>query len=252
MINDILDVSKIDAGHLHIESTDCSPDEIITDVIDVLRVKADENKLSLSARWSSRIPSLIRTDPARLRQLLIKLVGNAIKFTDRGSVEVVAALDQTSDCLVIQVVDTGVGISADRLAIIFEPFEQADSSITRKFGGTGLGLAISHRLAERLGGNLSVTSQVGAGSTFSTTIDAGRLDALTWSEPPLETTAPQPRQPAAKYEVPDNTRVLLVEDSRENQHLIKAVLAKAGAKVTLAGTARPASKGPAKLSSTSS
>ena len=158
LINDILDISKIEAGHLLVETVRCSPHQIIAEVVSVLRVPAQEKGVCLDYRWESGVPESILSDPLRLKQLLMNLLGNAIKFTEQGSVIVVASLDANKDAqlLHIEVRDTGMGIAADKLDMIFEPFAQADSSVTRKHGGTGLGLAISQRIVEALGGELHV------------------------------------------------------------------------------------------------
>ena len=180
LINDILDLSKIEAGRMDVERLRCSPHALIAEVISVLRVRAQEKRLSLEYRWSSGMPESIETDSSRLRQLLMNLVGNAIKFTKTGKIEVVAYLcDQGSKTLLaIEIRDSGIGIPAEKLGSIFDPFVQADSSVTRQFGGTGLGLAISRRIVTALGGTLTVQSELGKGSVFTATIDPGRLDRV--------------------------------------------------------------------------
>src|SRR5690606_20494501 len=136
------------SGQLAMESLKCSPHEIIASTISILRVRAEERGISLEYFWKSEIPEQIQTDPARLRQILMNLIGNAIKFTEVGSVQVAARLvKEGTPHIVIDVIDTGVGIEAEAQEKIFDPFTQADSSITRRFGGTGLGLSISRRLA---------------------------------------------------------------------------------------------------------
>ena len=149
LINDILDLSKIESGQLTLEIEDCSPHEVIVDAVSLMRVRALEKGIVLNYRCDGVIPETIKTDSHRLKQLLLNLIGNSIKFTDQGSVLVVAILDTTNEepQLVIEVRDTGVGIAEDKLERIFEPFMQADNSVTRKYGGTGLGLAISRRIA---------------------------------------------------------------------------------------------------------
>ena len=147
LINDILDLSKIEAGQLDIDLAPCSPHDVINQVVSVLRVKAQQKGLELSYGWSSKVPETIVTDSARLRQVLINLAGNAIKFTDQGSVNIDAELEAAAQRLKIRVADTGIGISQDKQEGIFDPFVQADNSVTRRYGGTGLGLAISRRLS---------------------------------------------------------------------------------------------------------
>ncbi len=177
LIDDILDVSKIEAGRMEFELVRCSPHQIITEVLSLLRVRAQQKSLSLECRWTSGVPETILTDPARVRQLLMNLVGNAIKFTEHGDVTLLATVaGNTEPQLVVEVHDTGIGIPKDRIHRIFNPFEQADSSITRRFGGTGLGLAISRHIAEGLGGKISVESMPGVGSVFRFTLATGPLD----------------------------------------------------------------------------
>ncbi len=144
LIDDILDLSKIEAGHMEFERVPCSPHQIIGEVLSVLRVRAQEKSLHLECVWTTTVPSIIETDPARLRQLLMNLIGNAIKFTDQGGVKVIASIawEGPDPRFRIDVHDTGIGIPSERMDCIFSPFEQADTSITRRFGGTGLGLAI--------------------------------------------------------------------------------------------------------------
>ncbi len=175
LLNDILDISKIEAGQFTVERISCSPHEIISHVISLMRAQAQRKGLDLSFRWTSEVPEVITTDPARLRQLLTNLVGNAVKFTEQGCVSIKARVERRGR-LVVDVSDTGVGIAQDKLEEVFNPFQQADNSVTRRFGGTGLGLAICRHLATALGGTLTVDSEPAKGSTFSLDIDAGQLD----------------------------------------------------------------------------
>jgi signal transduction histidine kinase len=169
LINDILDLSKIEAGHMEVERIDCSAHQLIAEVMSVLRVRANEKGLDLSYQWHGPMPITVRTDPSRLRQILINLIGNAIKFTECGAVRVGARVDVSGSesQLVVSVTDTGIGIPEDKQSSVFEAFRQADNSVTRRFGGTGLGLSISQRVAQLLGGALSVNSSPGEGSTFT-------------------------------------------------------------------------------------
>ena len=162
LISDVLDISKIEAGRLEVERIPCSPHQIIADVVSVLRVRAREKGLRLELQCRTRLPDTVQSDPARLRQLLINLIGNAIKFTEQGDIRIIAGItDEPPTLLQIDVVDTGMGIPAEKVAKIFEPFTQADNSMTRRFGGTGLGLAICRRIAEALGGSVTVVSELG-------------------------------------------------------------------------------------------
>ncbi len=169
LINDILDLSKVDAGKLDVEAVDCSPVELVEEVGAILRTKAEEKGLALTIAFDGPLPESIRTDPTRFRQVLMNIAGNAIKFTPSGRVEIAARLDRPaggSPKLIVRITDSGIGIPAEKLSVIFNPFTQADSSITRQFGGSGLGLAISRRLAELLGGGVTVESRVGEGDDF--------------------------------------------------------------------------------------
>ncbi|MBN1491218.1 MAG: HAMP domain-containing protein, partial [Phycisphaerae bacterium] len=162
IINDILDISKIEAGKLEIERVVCSPFKIVSEVASMMRVRAQLKNLPLNVEYVGAIPETIQTDPTRLRQVLVNLAGNAIKFTESGSVRLILRLLQPpyveEPKLQIDVVDTGIGLTADQADRLFLPFTQADASMSRKFGGTGLGLAISKRLAKILGGDLTVDS----------------------------------------------------------------------------------------------
>ena len=237
VINDILDLSKIESGRVEFEHEACKPDQLVLDVLRVLQVKADEKSLMLSAHWASEIPRLIYTDASRVRQALINLIGNSIKFTSQGSVEVVGRLMQFQGRpqLEFDVIDTGIGIADDQLAKIFEPFIQADSSVTRRFGGTGLGLAITRKIARGLGGDLTAVSETGEGSTFTLRFDTGDISGIPLITPAA---ADQPRaveaaRPAAR-KVSSEISVLLVEDGDTNRKLIKLLLERAGARVTTA------------------
>jgi signal transduction histidine kinase/CheY-like chemotaxis protein/HPt (histidine-containing phosphotransfer) domain-containing protein len=241
LINDILDLSKIEADRMEIENIPCSPQQIMAEILSVMRVKAMEKGLSLDCHWQSGVPETICTDPARLRQLLMNLLSNAVKFTHAGGVQILAQLvpEQPRPHLVIQVVDSGVGIPAEKFEAIFDPFVQADSSVTRQFGGTGLGLTISRRIAQSLGGNIAVASEVGKGTTFTVTIATGPLEGVRIFASPLadalRNTQPEPDQALPSLE---GVRILLVEDGETNRKLIGLVLRRAGVHVTTAENGR--------------
>jgi PAS domain S-box-containing protein len=242
LINDILDLSKLESGKIEVECVPCSPHQIIAEAISVLRVRAQEKGVRLENTWIGPVPEEIHSDPARLRQIVMNLVSNAIKFTEVGAVQVLARLVRTEgrQQLAIEVVDTGIGIPADKLEAIFEPFVQADSSVTRRFGGTGLGLAISRRIAAALGGKLTAESQEGAGSTFTATIDTGCLDGVRLLRSPGEvmTSVPRTREPGNSPLQLSPARILLVEDGDTNRKLIELVLRRAGATVLSAENGR--------------
>jgi CheY-like chemotaxis protein/HPt (histidine-containing phosphotransfer) domain-containing protein len=214
-------------------------------VIAIMRVRADGKGLSLGLRYATAIPETVVTDPTRLRQILINLVGNAIKFTERGGVELKIGLEKaepgaTEPRLRFDVLDTGIGMTADQLERLFEAFSQADASTARRFGGTGLGLAISRRLARFLGGDVTVASEAGRGSTFSITIATGPLDGVPLVDNPLVDSAGKAADRIDLTSVRLEARILLVEDSPDSQRLIAAFLRKIGAEVDVAESAREA------------
>jgi signal transduction histidine kinase/FixJ family two-component response regulator len=237
VINDILDLSKVEAGQMEFHSERCTPHVIIADAISILRVRALEKGIGLENSWEGPVPETIVTDPARFRQLLMNVIGNAIKFTDKGAVNVVARLDGDDDSpqLAVDVIDTGIGIAPEYLDRIFEPFTQADQSITRRFGGTGLGLAISRQITECLGGRISVDSRPGQGSKFTASIAAGSLAGVRMLEAPAaDLMLTQPGERASKRPVLPQATVLLVEDGETNRKLVSLVLHRAGADVVTA------------------
>ncbi|MBW8018050.1 MAG: response regulator, partial [Planctomycetes bacterium] len=235
LINDILDVSKIEAGQLSIEVIDCSLAKLLNSVGSLMRPKATEKGLEFKIVESSGLPANIRSDLTRLNQCLINLIGNAIKFTENGCVNVHVSLEEYEGKPFIRfdVEDTGIGIPPDKQEIIFESFVQADGSTNRKYGGTGLGLAVTKQLAEILGGELTLTSKEGKGSTFSLMIPTG-LDVI--KQPLLEkqniVSHTDPSQnPAEQPEFSGN--VLVAEDVPTNQMLIKSLLKRLGLQVTI-------------------
>jgi len=238
LLNDILDLSKIEAGKPDVERTTCSPIEVLAGVASLMRVRARAKNVPLTIEYLGAIPAQIQSDPIRLRQILINLVGNAFKFTETGGVRVAARLVGNPDGpprLQFDVVDTGIGMTPEQLTRLFQPFVQADSSTTRKSGGTGLGLTISKRLAELLGGDITVTSTWGKGSTFSVTVETGPLEGVAMLENAAEVaTQRKPPPKAAAVDIELDGRILLAEDGPDNQRLISFLLKKAGAEVTLA------------------
>ncbi len=238
LINDILDLSKIEAGKLDVELIDCSPHQVIADVTSLMRVRTQAKGLLLKVRFDGPIPETICSDPTRLRQVLINTVGNAIKFTETGEIQVIVRLldtDGDEPKLRFDVTDTGIGIPADKIENLFLPFTQADSSTTRKFGGTGLGLTISKRLIELLDGTISVSSTMGKGSTFSITVSTGALKSVqmieNFSESVIECVDTNVVE--GPESVLSNCRILFAEDGPDNQRLIGFILKKSGADVTI-------------------
>lgn len=243
LINDILDLSKIEAGRMECERIPCSPHEILCDISSVLRVRAQEKGLRLDCKWVTPVPETIVTDPARLRQLLMNLAGNAIKFTESGGVTIRAAIDpqRPEPRFVCEIEDTGIGIQPDHLERIFLPFDQADNSITRNYGGTGLGLTICRSIVQELGGEITAESQPGRGSTFRVTLETGPLDDVHFIEESFcDALRPRSYRPTTELvagAIPP-IRVLLVEDGETNRKLISLVLTQAGATVICAENGR--------------
>ena len=241
IVNDILDISRIEASRLVVNPADFSPFDLAHEVASLMRSQASAKDLDLQLEVQGAIPGLIESDLVRVRQILINLLGNAIKFTASGVVRVVLRLDDHTGAphrfLHIDVVDSGIGIDSDQLEKIFEPFSQADNSNTREYGGTGLGLTICKRLALLLGGDIEVESRPEEGSTFSLRLYAGEIRAEDLRAYRPEECALDRVDESVTREV-DNIeiegRVLVVEDVKFNQLLIGALLRRAGAHVALA------------------
>jgi len=238
ILNDILDLSKIESGRLELEIRSESPHQVLSEVVSLMRVSFREKSLNLDYTWQGAIPRQIKTDTVRLRQVLINLLGNARKFTTSGGVQMIARLEGTGDTrrMLIEVIDTGVGIPLDKQSQIFEPFVQADNSVTRKFGGTGLGLSISRRLARMLGGDLIVTSEPGKGSNFQLSIAIGDVDESSIVASSVAgDVIPAPKTTSAQVQLPPilkGMRVLVVDDGFANRKLISLVLSRSGAEMT--------------------
>ena len=234
LINDILDLSKVESGSLEVEKLKVEPYLIMHEVLQMLNVKADEKGISLDFRAVGELPKEIETDPARLRQIAFNLIGNSIKFTEEGSVTVICRFEKnnTGSQLLIDITDTGIGMSEDALKNIFDPFVQADSTVTRRFGGTGLGLAISHRFAQALGGDITVKSKLGKGSTFRVSLATGDLKGVTFLQPEEVNKLQKEIGTDENYrwQFP-HARVLVVDDGEENRELVKLLLEEAGLSV---------------------
>jgi len=240
LIDDILDLSKIEAGLLEVERTACRPVRLVGEVERLMQLRAEQCGLPLIVEYHGPVPETIQTDPTRLRQILINLLSNALKFTEKGEVRLVVRLidrEKPEPRLEFEVIDTGIGMTPEQVQRIFAPFQQADSSTTRRFGGTGLGLTICKRLVEMLGGTIEVETELGKGSRFRVSIATGPLDGVPLIEQPADhyNRLPGPElRPPVSATLPPGCRVLLAEDAPDNQRLLSFLLHKAGAEVALA------------------
>jgi signal transduction histidine kinase len=251
IINDVLDLSKIESDRVVPERIATPLLDLMADVKAVVQNAADSKGLSLEFVQQAAIPAFIQTDPTRLRQILVNLINNAVKFTNRGWVRLTVRFGETDadgPKLVFDISDTGIGLTEEQIANLFRPFVQADSSTTRKFGGTGLGLTISKRLARMLGGDIQVRSQPGIGSTFTLTVATGPLAGIQMIEA-APTTLPVRVPPAAvdrsstgpgALPAKFQGRVLLAEDGTDNQLLISTLIRKYGVEVVVAENGKAA------------
>ncbi|MBY0113521.1 MAG: response regulator [Phycisphaerales bacterium] len=222
VISDILDLSKIEAGRLTIERLPTDPTKLVHDVVNLMQVRAGAKGITLGCSVASNAPATIPTDPVRLRQILMNLIANAIKFTPSGSVHVRISADDK--VVRFEVRDTGIGMTPEQMTRLFKPFEQGDPSVSRLYGGTGLGLRISERLARILDGSISVDSAAGRGSVFTLSLPAGEGRAEGTMDSKLAEITVHLR----------GASVLVVEDGPDNQRLLDHILTRAGARVTLA------------------
>jgi two-component system, sensor histidine kinase len=247
IINDILDISKIEARRMTIERIPCSPIQVVADVNSLMHVRASAKGLALRVEFHTALPETIQTDPTRIRQILINLIGNAIKFTDIGEIKlIVSFLPGERPLMQYDVIDMGIGMTPEETQHLFQHFSQAETSTARRFGGTGLGLAISKRLAEMLGGDVTlVKTQSGIGSHFRMTVATGPIDdvpmlpmpnLLTLQESTKHGSMDQKAAPAVL--LPGS--ILLAEDGPDNQRLIAHILGKAGAEVTVVDNGKKA------------
>ena len=246
LINDILDLSKVESGRMEVEWIDCEPHQLLHEVVSVLKARAKEKQLELDFTIEGYIPQIIKADPLRLRQILTNLAGNAIKFTETGGVELFTRAYVRPDgvpAIQFEVRDTGIGIPQDKLETVFNPFSQADESTTRRFGGTGLGLSISRKLAQLMGGTVTATSEFGKGSSFVAEIQLytepnvqllDHDDAVKRLEAVRDTSNEAVELPAG--------RVLVVDDGESNRKLIELLLTRAGVTVETATNGEEAVK----------
>jgi CheY-like chemotaxis protein len=242
ILNDILDISKLEAGAMTVERVPVAPPQLIGDVASLMGARAAEKGLRFRLDYEGPIPETIESDPVRLRQILLNLLGNAVKFTKQGEVRLAVRLATAGDPPVprlrFDVIDTGVGVSAEDKKRLFQPFVQADTSFTRRFGGTGLGLAISKQLAEQLGGSITLRDNPGGGSIFTAEIETGPLEHVRLIE--VNGGAREERSPAGSSSRRLVGRVLLAEDGVDNQRLFTRVLRAVGLEVDVAEDGRQA------------
>ena len=235
IINDVLDLSRVEAGRLEIEPTEFSPSALVEEVMGLFWPLARQKGIVLAAERADDLPVAVRSDPARIRQVLLNLVGNAVKFTERGSIRLSAAVEPGEPAILrCDVTDTGIGMTPDQAGRLFEPFQQADASSTRRLGGSGLGLALSRKLARLLGGDVEIVSssvQSGTGMRFTCRVQV--------ATPATEASLPSPTEACESVRDLDRPacaditglRVLLVDDGRDNRLLVRRILGKGGADV---------------------
>ena len=235
IINDILDLSKLDAGQMTAAREPVRPEEVCRGVAELMRVQAESKGIALRFERDPHAPDEVLSDPIRLRQILLNLVGNAVKFTEAGSVTIRLGGDGSAGGVVVSVEDTGPGIAPEDRERIFTPFQQGDGSVTRRHGGTGLGLAIAQRFAVLLGGEISVSSAPGAGSAFTLTLHAEPAADRTGDTPASGSTGAVGAPRSLK-----GRRVLLAEDGPDNRRLIVFFLERAGAETVTAENGRAA------------
>jgi PAS domain S-box-containing protein len=232
IINDILDLSKIEAGKLDVQYERFDAHQLIEDVRSIMEVRARDGGLTLRVDYDGSLPRIIQSDAKRLKQILINLVGNAIKFTRQGGVNICVRFERSSQQLQFDVIDTGIGISNEQMEKLFKPFSQGDASVTRNFGGTGLGLAISQRLAEMLGGTITAYSTEGVGSTFTVSIATGKVadsDLVDYAN--YKISSPADTVTGDRKPTYLTCHVLVVDDRRDIRFLSKHILTKSGATV---------------------
>jgi signal transduction histidine kinase/DNA-binding response OmpR family regulator len=230
IINDILDLSKIESGELKVNHQTVSLPTVLAEIYKLMIVRAKEKGLALILRYDGALPENIVSDRVRLRQILINLVSNAIKFTEHGSVQIVARFIAETSSLEFEVLDTGIGIAKEMQQHLFEPFAQADTSATREYGGTGLGLAITKRLVDMMGGTIAFATQINKGTAFRVAIPSHALDATTIR-------LPRALNPTQSWiaNSPLDCRVLVVDDRREIRYLVRQFIEEAGGRAYTVG-----------------
>lgn len=230
LVNDILDHSKIDANKLDVDVVSVNLPELLDEIRAFFAPRAREKGLEFHVICEFPLPDQIATDPTRFRQIIINLCGNALKFTEKGSISLNIRCDRQQQRLVARIVDTGIGMKPEQLSRLFDPFAQGSAAIARQYGGTGLGLSISRRLAELLGGSISVTSTYGEGSEFELAIDTGPLEGVHFLRDASELS--QRRRSIPMVLAPRlSGRILLVEDNEVNRRLVSLLVGRTGAEL---------------------
>lgn len=239
LINDILDFSKIEAGEMSLEKTTVCIEEITNDISSILFLKVREKGLVFKSIITPEVPRLLIGDPLRIKQILLNLAGNAVKFTESGEVKIIVAVKKAirgSYEICFRVKDTGIGIPKNRVNKLFKSFSQANSSTSRKYGGTGLGLAISKKLVNMMGGAIGVRSDLGKGSEFWFTLDLSKSQ----NQQQIPTKIEHPNLLALTREQKKDLNILLVDDDSINQQVTSIILKKAGYQVKIAGNGKEA------------
>lgn len=238
IIDDILDFSKVEAGKVELASETYHFRQLLDDVISLHTVKAQQKNLQLLSDIDPKLPAEVQGDEGRLKQVLNNLLSNAVKFTERGHVKLLVSLhEQNNDIAQVRfrVVDSGIGIAKEHQQAVFERFQQADGSTTRKYGGTGLGLAICAQLVHIMGGDIKLTSELGLGSCFDFTIPLTVVSGLpTYTDPLNVLDFPRTEANEATNKNPDKPWVLIVEDTEVNQRVVRIMLEQLGLKVSVA------------------
>lgn len=241
IINDILDISKIEANRMDFEKNYFSPVELITDVEDVIKSQFDEKGIQLYIEYDFPLPNVICNDALRIKQIILNLCSNALKFTKAGKVSIKIYCDINKEKIFFNVIDSGIGLSRAQINKVFDAFTQADSSTTRKYGGTGLGLSLSKQFAEKMGGTITVESLQGIGSQFCVSISTGKID-------PKQLIVGEPELPEKidyikyQYDYSHTVKgtILIVEDNYDNQQLLSILLEDVGADITFADNGQQA------------
>ena len=237
LINDILDLSKIEAQKLEVESLDVKVIDILHDVHDYFSILAEKKRISFNIRYQFPLPETITSDPTRLKQTIINICGNAVKFTEAGGVTLHVACDNEKQIMQFAIQDTGIGLKPDQVNKLFSAFTQADTATTRNFGGTGLGLHLSKQIAQKLGGDITVESEFGKGSTFTITVATGLLNNVTW----LESLPAQVNHSHQAITIPQFAgHILYAEDNPQNQELVSTFVSQTGATIDVVGNGQKA------------